>query len=147
MKKKGLGKFLTGAAIGGALGVLFAPKKGSESRKELKEKATDVIENVKNADYAQIKKEIETKIKDLKDEVKDLDKEKALSIAKEKAKILKEKADEIVKLAIEKGTPIMEKKAEEAKEKTIELLNCTIKKLENSQKNEIKKTTKTTTKK
>ena len=27
MKKKGIGKFLAGAAIGGALGVLFAPKK------------------------------------------------------------------------------------------------------------------------
>ena len=58
MKKKGIGKFLAGAAIGGALGVLFAPKKGSESRQDLKNKATDAINGVKNADYEQIKKDI-----------------------------------------------------------------------------------------
>ena len=35
-KKKGFGKFLAGALVGAGLGVLFAPKKGSETRKELK---------------------------------------------------------------------------------------------------------------
>ena len=37
-KKSGLGKFLVGAGIGAGLGILFAPKSGSETRKELKQK-------------------------------------------------------------------------------------------------------------
>ncbi len=147
MGKKGLGKFLTGAAIGGALGVLFAPKKGSESRKDLKDKASQLAGKVKNADYKEIKKEIEDKIANLKKEVADLDKEKALTIAKDKASKLKKQANDIVALAIEKGTPVLEKTAQEAKEATIKVLNATIKKLENDKKETPKKTTKTTSKK
>ncbi len=39
MAKKGWGKFIIGAGLGAGLGVLFAPKKGSETRKELMKKA------------------------------------------------------------------------------------------------------------
>lgn len=42
-KKSGLGKFIAGAAIGAGLGILFAPKKGSETRKELKEKMDELV--------------------------------------------------------------------------------------------------------
>ena len=38
MSKKGLRKFILGAGIGAGLGILFAPKKGSDTRKELKKK-------------------------------------------------------------------------------------------------------------
>ena len=34
-KKSGLGKFIAGATIGVGMGLLFAPKKGSETREEL----------------------------------------------------------------------------------------------------------------
>ena len=38
-KKFGIGKFIAGAAVGAGLGILFAPKKGEDTRKVLKKKA------------------------------------------------------------------------------------------------------------
>lgn len=133
-KKSGFGKFLAGAAIGGALGVLFAPKKGSESRKDLKEKACETVDKVKNADYNKMMKDIETKFEKLKKEVKDLDKEKAAKIVKEKAASIKQKAEDLVSYAVEKGTPVVQKQAKEAKKGLIKLLNSTVEKLEASEK-------------
>ena len=38
---------LAGAAIGLAIGLLYAPRSGQETRSQLKEKATDLIERAK----------------------------------------------------------------------------------------------------
>ena len=53
-KKKGFGTLLFGAALGAGLGLLFAPKKGSETRKEVKEKLDDLLDQAKNIDKVMI---------------------------------------------------------------------------------------------
>ncbi len=133
-KKKGWGKFLAGAAIGAGLGILFAPKKGSETRRELKEKLDELANKVKGIDMDDVKESIELKIEEIKMELADLDKEKVLKIAKEKGNALKKKSEELVNLAIEKGTPVLQKAAEEVREKTIAVVKEVLNKLEKKDK-------------
>ena len=132
-KKSGFGKFLAGAAIGAGLGLLFAPKKGSEIRADLKVKIDDLLRQIKKIDVEDVKEEFEEKLEALKEELADLDKEKVLDIAKKKSKDLKERAQELVDLAIDKGTPILRDMAEEVRLKTIDVTKEVLKKLENKE--------------
>lgn len=129
-KKKTLGTLLAGVAIGTGLGVLFAPKKGSETRKELKEKIDDLLKKAKEVDAKEVKENIEKKIEEIKAELKDLDKEKALKIAKKKAKDIQNKAEDLVKYAVEKGTPVLETAANSVREKAIAVTKEVLVKLE-----------------
>ena len=133
-KKKGFGKFLAGLAIGAGLGVLFAPKKGSETRAELKTKIDDLVEQAKQIDVEEVKAEFLNKVDDLKDELADLDSEKALDLAKRKAADLKIKSQELVDLAKEKGTPVLKDTAKDLLENVIKVSKETIKKLDNNNK-------------
>ena len=128
--KKGLGKFVAGAAVGVGLGILFAPKSGSETRKELKKKLEELMDQAKNIDIAEVKKELNNKINEIKEELADLDKEKALEIAKRKATQAKNKAQELVEYAKEKGTPALRESAESVLENVIKVSKEALKKLE-----------------
>jgi len=128
-KKSGIGKFMLGAALGAGLGVLFAPKKGSETRKDLKVKIDELVKKAKEIDLKEVGETFQLKIEELRSEIEDLDKEKVLKIAKEKGKQLKIKAEELYSLALEKGTPVIEKAANEVKQKTIEVVEEVLKKL------------------
>lgn len=133
-QKSGLGKFLAGAAIGAGLGILFAPRKGSETRAALKAKINDLVAQIKNIDMEEVKEEFSRKVEEIKDGLADLDKEKVLEIAKEKATQLKEKAQELVDLAIDKGTPMLRDAAEEVRLKAIDVTKDVLKKLEKGEK-------------
>ena len=129
-KKKGFGKFALGALVGAGLGVLFAPKKGSETRKELKNILDEMLVKLKDIDYDEVRENIEVKIYEIKNELRDLDKEKVLDIAKKKSNDLKKMAEELVGYAVEKGTPVLEKSANSIKEKVITVSKEVINKLE-----------------
>ena len=119
-KSSGVGKFIAGAAVGATLGILFAPKSGKETRQDLKRLFDDFMKKVKEIDIQEVKEQLENKIEEIKAGLADLDREKALKIAKEKAIVVKEKCEELVQLAIAKGTPVLEKAANEVREKTIQ---------------------------
>ena len=122
-EKKGLGKLFAGIAIGAGLGVLFAPKKGSETRKDLMNKFEELKLKAKDID-------IDEKIENLKAELADLDKEKVLKIAKKKAGQIRDMAEELVDYAVEKGTPVLEKAATAARNKAIDVTKEILEKLE-----------------
>lgn len=133
-KKSGLGKFVLGAAVGAAVGVLFAPKKGSETRAELKVKLNELAEKAKNLKTNDVKIYIEDKIDEIKIALDELDKEKVLTFAKEKAEQINKKTDELVKYVVEKGTPVMEKTATAIKEKASLVIKDVLKRLEKEDK-------------
>ncbi len=133
-KKKGMGKFVAGAAIGAGLGVLFAPKKGSETRRELKQKIDEVVSKAKEIDLADVKETVEEKIEEIKNDLSDLDKEKVLKMAKKKGEDIKKKCQEVVNLAVEKGTPVLEKAADEMRSKAIDVVSEVLNKLEQQEK-------------
>ena len=134
MSKKGFGKFVIGAGIGAALGFLFAPKKGSDLRADLKKKMDELIEKAKNMGAEEVKETIEAKIAEIKEELADLDKEKALKIAKKKARQIQDAAEELVDYAMEKGTPVLEKTADSVRQKAIEVTKQVLNKLEKEEK-------------
>jgi len=133
-KKKGFWKFLTGAAIGAGLGILFAPKEGSQTRKELKQKLDDMIAKVKEIDVDEVKENIETKIAEIKVSLEELDQETVLKVAKKKVKEVEEATKKLVQYAVEKGTPVLEDAANAVREKAIDVTREVLNKLEAKEK-------------
>ena len=130
MSKKGLGKLVLGAGLGASLALLFAPKKGSELRGDIKKKFDEFMKNVDDMTVSEIKDEFTTKVDEIKTGLDELDKETVLKAAKKKGNELKDKANELVELAKEKGTPVLEGIADDLKEKTISVAQGVIDKLE-----------------
>ena len=135
-----IGKLVAGALAGLGIGLLVAPKKGSETRKDVSDKINEVVKKAKDVDYNELMDNIEAKIKSLKEELKDLDKEKALDIAKEKAEALKEKIEDLAVQVKDKATPVVESSIDELRKSAIKVTKEITKKLE--EKDAPKKTTK-----
>lgn len=129
-KKKGTGKFILGAGIGAGLALLFAPKKGSELREDLKNKLDELISKAKEVDLEEVSEEFTRKAKEIQAELSELDKEKVLKIAKEKSEDLKDRAEELLELAKAKGTPVLESIAKDVKKSTASVVKEVLKKLE-----------------
>ena len=132
MGKKNFGNLALGVAIGASLGILFAPKKGSETRRALKDKMLDLTSKAKELSISDVSDIIQDKITEIRHDLNDLDKEKVLKIARDKSEAIKKKCEDLVKLAIDKGTPVLKDAAEEVRDKTIDVMKDMIAKLENA---------------
>lgn len=130
MSKKSVGKIALGATIGASLALLFAPKKGSELRKDIKRKIDELMKDVDQMKVEDIKKEFKDKVEEITKELDDLDKEKVLKVAKKKGKELQDKVEDLVDLAKQKGTPVLEGMANDLREKVISVAQEVINKLE-----------------
>ena len=137
-KKGGLLKFAAGLGLGVGLGMLFAPKKGEELRRELKVKLDEFVNKAREIDVKEVADDFMERINDLKDELEDLDKEKVLALAKKKGEELRDKAAELVELAKEKGTPVLEKAADEVRQRAILVTKDVLRKLESKETKESK---------
>ena len=129
MSKKGKTfSFLGGALVGLGLGFLFAPKSGSETRKELANQISNLWDKVRKLDANEIKENISNKLNEA--ELRSLDKEKVLSIAKEKCDLLKVKAEELVEMAKKASQPVIENAAKTVKRELANVTREVLNKLE-----------------
>lgn len=86
-----LGGFLAGAVIGGVLGMLFAPKAGEETRRDIKEKAEELYEKGKVV-YGEQKERLQQAVEGGKEAISTKGAELKEKIEETAAK-LKEKAE------------------------------------------------------
>ena len=129
-KSSGLKKFGLGVAAGAILGILFAPKKGSETRQELKEKLDSLVNKAKSLTKDDVKQAIEEKVRDIQTSVDDLSAETVYKTAKEKAKQLENKVYELSKFVAAKSEPALDKTINSIKRKTNIVIDDVLKKLE-----------------
>ena len=133
-KKSGIGKLLLGLGAGVGLGVLFAPKKGSETRADIKNKATELANKVKELDVEEVKDHIEDKLEEIKKELDDLDKEKVLKIAKKKSEEIKKQVEELYENAKDKATPVVNDAIEALRVQAVNVTKKVLDKLEKENK-------------
>lgn len=122
MKKSKLGALVAGIGIGAAAGLLLAPKSGEETRKDIQKKAKQIGKKVKDIDLNQVKEDLVKEFDKFKNEMKDMDKDKAMKLAKEQGTKLLAKCEDLITMAKEKSAPMVEKTGKDIKKKLSEML-------------------------
>ena len=75
----------------------------------------------KNVKFDDVKLTIENKVKEIKEDLKNINKETVAEAVKEQAKNIKRKAEELVDYAVKKGTPIVAAAANEVNQDLVKI--------------------------
>lgn len=124
MKKENI-KVLTaltsGVIIGGTLGILFAPRKGSETRSKIKESFTNLKDKVLNIDEDDVRHYIEKKLNEIDEDIEVLENTLEYKKAKKRAKKVIKKINKLISYTTNKGYDEFESLISDLKEKADEL--------------------------
>ena len=120
-RKTGLGKLFTGIAIGTGLGVLFAPRKGSETREKIKLTFVNLKNKVSKIEEEDIKYYIEKKLNEIDDDIEVLEGTLEFKKAKKQAKKVIKKINKLIDYTTKKGYDEFEDLITDLKEKASEI--------------------------
>ena len=133
MKKRKIIGTGTTLAIGTFLGMMFAPKKGEEFRKDVKDTITKTGEKVKKVSNSSIKDNLKDALEAINKKLDDLEFEKEKKSFNKKSNAIKDEIDDIIKAAHELKDDILVNTATKLKEQAQEKIECILKKLNEKQ--------------
>lgn len=123
MKKRTIFGFIAGTIFGATLGIIFAPKSGKETRKDIVKKAKEIKNKAKNIDLDDIREFVVEKSADIEEKLCKLSKEKVLKNAKSLASTIKKDVSNLCNSIKDISEDVMQESVEKLKtkaEKTIE---------------------------
>lgn len=110
-----------GIVLGGTLGVLFAPRKGSETREKIKLTFVNLKNKVSKIEEEDIKYYIEKKLNEIDDDIEVLEGTLEFKKAKKQAKKVIKKINKLINYTTKKGYDEFEDLITDLKEKASEI--------------------------
>lgn len=110
-----------GIVLGGTLGVLFAPRKGSETREKIKLTFANLKNKVSKIEEEDIKYYIEKKLNEIDDDIEVLEGTLEFKKAKKQAKKVIKKINKLIDYTTKKGYDEFEDLITDLKEKASEI--------------------------
>ena len=110
-----------GIVLGGTLGVLFAPRKGSETREKIKLTFVNLKNKVSKIEDEDIKYYIEKKLNEIDDDIEVLEGTLEFKKAKKQAKKVIKKINKLIDYTTKKGYDEFEDLITDLKEKASEI--------------------------
>ena len=90
-----IGKFIAGVGIGTVIGMLLAPKKGSELRQDLKDKSQELYDKAQNMTKEDIETLVNNTIEEIKQEIEEFDLDEFKEATGAKLSNLKDKLEQL----------------------------------------------------
>lgn len=110
-----------GIVLGGTLGVLFAPRKGSETREKIKLTFVNLKNKVSKIDEEDVRYYIEKKLNEIDDDIEVLEGTLEFKKAKRQAKKVIKKINKLIDYTTKKGYDEFEELITDLKEKASEI--------------------------